>query len=344
MVNPQDKTKEAALIETGIHLSTASVHQRDRFAFWREAVCDAYVQLECISDSRTDFTGEIRLNRMPRISTSIVSGSQQLVRRRRHDISKATDEWFLLSIQLERNGLIQQCGRMAELGRGDFALYSSIDPYDLSLPDGFRQLVVQIPRLELLQRLPNADLLTGLTVSGASEIGGLVRDSVLRLIRAQVTANPATRRCLEDSIIDLCATGLTTLRGGEAVRTATENRLIHQADTIIAQRIRDPDLDRAEIAAALSVSVRRLSEVFQAEGTSVASKIRQLRLAGVASDLRNPQFAGWTVSAIAMRWGLNNMQHFSRIFREHYGITPREYRAAGPDGSVRSARLAEKPE
>lgn len=329
MVNPQGRPKEAVLIETGIHLSTASVHRRDRFAYWREAVCDAYVQLECISDSRTDFTGEIRLNRMPRISTSIVSGSQQLVRRRRRDIAQAADEWFLLSIQLERHGLIQQCGRVAELGQGDFALYSSIDPYDLSLPDGFRQLVVQIPRHDLLQRLPNADLLTGLSVSGATQIGGLVRDSVLRLIQAQAATGPATRHCLEDSIIDLCATGLTTLRGAEAARTATEHRLIHQADTIIAQRIRDPELDRAEIAAALSVSVRRLSEVFQAEGTSVASKIRQLRLAGVASDLRNPQFAGWTVSAIAMRWGLNNLQHFSRIFREKFGMSPREYRSTG---------------
>lgn len=340
MVNPKDKTMEAALIEAGIHLSTASVHQRDRFAYWREAVCDTYVQLECMSDNSTDFTGEIQLNRMSRVSTSIVSGSQQLVRRRRRDIAKATDEWFLLSIQLERHGLIQQCGRIAELGLGDFALYSSIAPYDLSLPDGFRQLVVQIPRHDLLQRLPNADLLTGMTVSGKSEIGGLVRDSVFRLVQAQSAVNPATRHCLEDSIIDLCATGLTTLHGAEAVRTATEHRLIHQADTIIAQRIGDPYLDRAEIAAALSVSVRRLSEVFQAEGTSVASKIRQLRLAGIASDLRNPQFAGWTISAIAMRWGLNNLQHFSRIFRERFGVSPREYRSTNPDGTPKSPMSA----
>lgn len=318
---------EADLSETGIHLTTNAVHQRDRFAFWREAVCDAYVQLECISDSRANFAGEIRLSRMPRISTSFVAGSQQLVRRRRRDIAQASDAWFLLSIQLEKQGLVQQCGRTAELGCGDFALYSSIDPYDLTLPDGFRQLVVQVPRAEMLQRLPNADLLTGMTVSGATQIGGLVRDSVLRLVQAQATANAVTSRCLEDSIIDLCATGLTTLHGAGAIRTASEQRLIHQADAIIAERIRDPDLDRAEIAAALSISIRRLSEVFQAEGTSVATKIRDQRLAGVASDLRNPQFAGVGISAIAMRWGLNNLQHFSRMFRERFGVSPREYRA-----------------
>ena len=328
MVNPAGRFTEADLIETGIHLTTNTVHKRDRFAFWREAVCDAYVQLECITDSRADFAGEIRLSRMPRISTSFVAGSQQLVRRRRRDIAQASDAWFLLSIQLEKQGLVQQCGRTAELVSGDFALYSSIDPYDLTLPDGFRQLVVQVPRREMLARLPNADLLTGMTVSGATQIGGLVRDSVLRLVEAQASANEVTRRCLEDSIIDLCATGLTTLQGAGAIHTASEQRLIHQADTVIAQRIRDPDLDRAEIAAALSISVRRLSEVFQAEGTSVAAKIRDQRLSGVASDLRNPQLAGLTVSAIAMRWGLNNLQHFSRIFRERFGMSPRDYRAA----------------
>ncbi|MEM5472443.1 helix-turn-helix domain-containing protein [Hoeflea sp. AS60] len=327
---------EAELIETGIHLTTNTVHQRDRFAFWREAVCDTYVRLECTSNAQTNFVGEIRLNRMPRISTSFVSGSQQLVRRRKRDIGQASDDWFLLSIQLEKQGLVEQCGRRAELGYGDFALYSSSEPYDLTLPDGFRQLVVQIPKAEMLQRLPNADLLTGMTVSGATQIGGLVRDSVLRLVEAQASANAITSRCLEDSIIDLCATGLTTLRGAGDIRTASEQRLIHQADTIIAQRLRDPELDRAEIAAALSISIRRLSEVFQAEGTSVASKIREQRLAGVASDLRNPQFAGWTVSAIAMRWGLNNLQHFSRIFREQFGVSPRDYRALGLIGGCKT--------
>lgn len=317
---------EVALIETGIHLTTKDVHQRDRFAFWREAVCDSYVQLECISNTRADFVGEIRLTRMPRISTSYVSGSQQLVRRRKRDIAQASEPWFLLSIQLEKQCLVEQCGRTAELAQGDFALYSSTEPYDLSLPDGFRQLVVQIPRAELLQRLPNTDLLTGLAVSGNSQIGGLVRDSVLRLVQSQATANAMTLRCLEDSIIDLCATGLTTLRGADAILTASEHRLIHQADTVIARSIQDPDLDRAAIAAALSISVRRLSEVFQAEGTSVAHKIREARLSGIAADLRNPQLSGWTISAIAMRWGLNNLQHFSRMFRDRFGVSPREYR------------------
>ena len=318
--------------ETGIHLTTNAVHQRDRFAFWREAVCDAYVKLECDSDTRAGFSGEIRLDRLPRISTSYVSGSQQIVRRRRRDIAQAPDAWFLLSMQIEKRGLVEQCGRSAELGHGDFALYSSIEPYQLTLPDGFRQLVVQIPRSELLQRLPNADLLTGMTVSGASGIGGLVRDSVLRLVDAQSAGNEITRRCLEDSIIDLCATGLTTLQGAATLRTASEQRLIHQADTVIARHIRDPDLDRSRIAAELSISVRRLSEVFQTEGASVTARIREQRLSGIASELRDPRFAAWTVSDIAMRWGLNNLQHFSRMFREHFGVSPRQYRALG--GSV----------
>ena len=319
---------EVEPIETGIHLTTRDVHKRDRFAFWREAVCDTYVQLECVSNTQADFVGEIRLTRMPRISTSYVSGSQQLVSRRRRDIAQASDQWFLMSIQLEKRGLVEQCGRTAELAHGDFALYSSTEPYDLTLQDGFRQLVVQIPRAELLQRLPNIDLLTGMAVNGNSQVGGLVRESVLRLLQLQGAANPMTLRCLEDSIIDLCATGLATLPGADARLTASEHRLIHQADTVIARSIKDPALDRAAIADALSISVRRLSEVFQAEGTSVAHKIREARLSGIAADLRNPQFSGWTISAIALRWGLNNLQHFSRMFRDRYGVSPREYRTA----------------
>ena len=147
-----------------ILLSTNSVRQVERFAFWREAVCDAYVHLDCECSHPDEFDGEIVLNRLSRLSASFVSGSQQSVRRRRKDIARAGEESFLISLQMKREGSVSQHERSARLQPGDFALYSSVDRYRLELPDGFRQLVVQIPREDLLSRLPTADLLTGIRV------------------------------------------------------------------------------------------------------------------------------------------------------------------------------------
>ncbi|MGH3774727.1 MAG: helix-turn-helix domain-containing protein [Pseudonocardiaceae bacterium] len=45
-------------------------------------------------------------------------------------------------------------------------------------------------------------------------------------------------------------------------------------------------------------------------------------------DLLDPALADRPVSAIATRWGYPNAAHFSRAFRDAYGLPPREYRLA----------------
>ena len=169
--------------------STKGVPDSDRFSFWREAVCDAYVQLECNSDADA-FDGELRLHRLPTIAASFVGGSRQNVRRRKRDISRASEDSFLLSLQLARHGQVAQAGRVAELGPGDFALYSATDTYELNLPDGFSQMVVQMPREALLQRLPHADSLTATRISGQTDVGRLVNETVGRMIQLAAGVDP----------------------------------------------------------------------------------------------------------------------------------------------------------
>ena len=45
-------------------------------------------------------------------------------------------------------------------------------------------------------------------------------------------------------------------------------------------------------------------------------------------DLKNPQHTGRTITEIAFSWGFNNAAHFSRVFREHAGLPPSDFRHA----------------
>jgi AraC-like DNA-binding protein len=55
--------------------------------------------------------------------------------------------------------------------------------------------------------------------------------------------------------------------------------------------------------------------------------IQRRRLEKCASQLSNPMWCGHTISEIAFSWGFNSSAHFTRAFRAHFGVTPREYRA-----------------
>lgn len=307
-------------------LSTNSVKQQERFSFWREAVCDSYVQLDCNSSAPDTFQGEIILHRLSQLSASFVAGSKQEVRRRKRDIARSHDASFLISLQLNREAVIEQADRAAHLTPGDFALYSSTDRYALHLPDGFRQLVIQVPRDDLLRRLPNADLLTGTTVRGGSVMGGLVNDSVLRMVSAIDQSNEVVRHCMQDTIVDLFATGLASLDQAKFELSAPEQQVLLRANAFLKSNLANPDLDRTMLAEAVGFSVRRLGEIFQGDGKSIAMTIRAMRLQRIAADLKDQRFGRCSISDIAYRWGVRNLQSFNRMFRTHFGQTPREYR------------------
>jgi AraC-like DNA-binding protein len=74
--------------------------------------------------------------------------------------------------------------------------------------------------------------------------------------------------------------------------------------------------------------------VFARQELSVCDWIRSERLERCRNDLADPTFADLSISAIASRWGLPSAPHFSRLFRDAYGCSPREFRRAAPDGDT----------
>jgi AraC-like DNA-binding protein len=94
----------------------------------------------------------------------------------------------------------------------------------------------------------------------------------------------------------------------------------------IEANLSDPMLSPASIAAAHFISTRHLHNVFHESGTTVASWIRSQRLDGARRELRDPLHAGKSVGAVAARWGFLDSAHFSRTFRDAFGVSPRDWR------------------
>jgi AraC-like DNA-binding protein len=49
--------------------------------------------------------------------------------------------------------------------------------------------------------------------------------------------------------------------------------------------------------------------------------------------LLDPRFAQWTIKAIANETGFGDRSYFNRVFRQRYGGSPSDLRAAGRAGT-----------
>jgi AraC-like DNA-binding protein len=74
------------------------------------------------------------------------------------------------------------------------------------------------------------------------------------------------------------------------------------------------------------VSTRYVYRAFANSGESLAGYIQRRRLEQICFYLRNPLWSHWTITKIALHWGFSSVPHFSRVFKEHFGQRPGEFR------------------
>ena len=83
------------------------------------------------------------------------------------------------------------------------------------------------------------------------------------------------------------------------------------------------DLSLEAIAAKLHYSPKYFSRLFKEQtGMGISTHVNAMRLAYTAELLTQTSLA---VDEIALKAGFNSTQYFIRKFREHYGVTPRQY-------------------
>jgi AraC-like DNA-binding protein len=79
-------------------------------------------------------------------------------------------------------------------------------------------------------------------------------------------------------------------------------------------------------AAAIGISPRYASDLMAAEQISFRSYVQVQRLERCKRDLCDPAQLARHISDIAFAWGFNDLAHFSRIFKQRFGASPREWR------------------
>ena len=128
---------------------------------------------------------------------------------------------------------------------------------------------------------------------------------------------------LAQTLIKLCVDIARFKSNPDAALQGTDDRI----DRVIARihRSFDRELTVSELAAAEFISVGRLRTLFRERcGISPQQYIAALRINTAKQLLESP---GLTIAEVARSVGIPDALYFSRIFRQHTGLTPSEYRA-----------------
>lgn len=303
---------------------TASI--ASSFDHWKHLVAESFVPLAAETADVEGFRGQLRSRVLDRMSIVEVTATSHEVHRTPALIARAHERYFKLNLQLEGTGLLIQDNREAVLRPGDLAIYDTNRPYTLAFEDTTRILVVMFPCDALALPTDYVEQLAAVRMAGDGGLSGIVGQFIRQLSGNLDVLNGPSGSRLAANALDLVSTML------HAEMDISPDRMKPQALLAVAVReyidanLSDPLLSPASIAAAHFISTRHLHNVFHESGTTVASWIRTQRLEGARRDLRDPLHAGLPVGAVAARWGFLDAAHFSRTFRDAFGVPPSDWR------------------
>ncbi|CCA90682.1 helix-turn-helix domain-containing protein [Novosphingobium sp. PP1Y] len=309
--------------------------QRDcsSFSYWREAVCETFVDLDCRQHNSSSFRGQIQNRQLLDVSFVTVSATPHTVVRDAQRIARSSDDFFLLSIIHEGEMGIEQRGRMTRLQRGEFAIYDTTEPYRIILDQPFVQSVLRFDRKEITDRVLNPSLLTSRAVACDKGMGAITSTYIRQLGAQLEEVFPMSGRQLRNTLLDLVAASLKDLDGESAPPVREGHHFfLNRALSFVEDNLLDETLSCESVAQAMGVSSRYLRKLFEGRKHTLSEWIWHRRLEESLKSLGESQGAQRSITAIAYDLGFKDPAHFSKAFKVKFGMTPREYRLCGATG------------
>jgi AraC-like DNA-binding protein len=242
-------------------------------------------------------------------------------------IARASEDFVLVALGTSGVNGVFQDGREAVMSAGQFVIYDTTRPYELRFDDSFTQTIFQIPRKLLHQRVGSFDTLTATTFAGDRPLERLAYEFLLSMSKTIDQVDAATAARLLDQALDLVAmTFADKMHQRPSDLSFHRSALLYRLKNYILTHLRDPELSMSRAAAGIGISPRYASDLMAAEQTSFRSYVQAQRLERCKRDLSDPAQVARHISDIAFAWGFNDLAHFSRIFKQKFGASPREWR------------------
>jgi len=306
--------------------STGDYPRAERLSAWREVMTRLRLPLG-EPPEHDPFRGDVSCIVSPLgMDFAVMSASPQAISGRNPNQPAAV--WLVVLLRGEASFSDGETTMPLEVG--DIAYGPTGMNAALRLTTPFRLLFISAPRVALDHRLIAPLSLKVGRLAGAGGVGhvfsGLLRataDALDELTSDQL--RPVELALTEFLVANLAAEGSPAARGGaEAARAAHLHRVCQTIETMLS----DPDLTLERIAEADGIAPRSLQKLFAAAGQNFSTYLRTRRLERCRLDLTSPMFATLSISEICFRWGFNGSAHFSRAFKDQYGVSPRDYRRA----------------
>lgn len=310
----------------GVRLSTAHVAVRDRCDWMHEVLRQQYTRANVIPPADGQLFNEMTIFPWENLRLSVIQSNEITIERLQREPYSMSHDVYLAVVLLSGDYLLEQNGREVFLKPGDMAIYDATRPHRIYCPRQFSKLIVTIPRVVMRDHLAGVEHCNALRIPGGEGVGA-VTSSFIRSAASQAgTIEAGEFSALSEHALDLLTLALAAVRPQDCNLSRSRSLSLHRVKDFVERHLADPMLDTTMVAAGTGLSSRYINDLFSDEDTSLMRHVWQRRLEHCRKDMLDPVQRGRRISEIALRWGFNDLSHFSRAFSQRFGCSPRALR------------------
>jgi len=309
--------------EPWLSWTSADYKEIEQFDAWESALNDSHLRWDLSRRHSDSFTGLMGLKdfgnlRVVRCDCGPCSGH-----RASRQIRADGGEYFGALLLLEGQERVRQNGREMLLRPHSMMIWDSTKEIEFAVDSSIRKITVFIPNRPSYQ-VDSLRRHCGEVIECGRGIPAVVASHLTTLAGELESIDHLAGASTVDLTVELIAAALEA-REDQSL-TLAQRELIAAIESNILENLADTELTPAVIAQRFSISKRYLHLLFARTDRTVCEFIAGNRLGRARRELLSSTTTGESITAIAGRVGFGDPAHFSRLFKQRYGLAPRDFR------------------
>jgi AraC family transcriptional regulator, positive regulator of tynA and feaB len=308
-----------------ISVSTDPIRPTERTAYWTEAICRSFANVETKPLGSAIVSGHFEFVEIGDAKLVRFDSSPQCYTRDARLVSRAGSDEFMFDFQRRGRSAMVQAGNEGTIDPGYGVLYDARRPFEDRLfgPEQRAELLIAtVPAASLLRSVPEAERLCAKPIP----LSGTVARSIAALVRDAISSSSAPSKQDEPDIAAYLSALLRLAAG--ASHQLTRSGLFGLIDIHLRTNIASARSAPA-LAAEFGISERTFHRIFADRETTFERHVLHLRVELFRNLLRQNSLAGVPITRLAHQCGFADGAHATRTFKNRFGATPRDFRARG---------------
>ncbi|ANB72100.1 AraC family transcriptional regulator [Paraburkholderia phytofirmans OLGA172] len=237
------------------------------------------------------------------------------------------DDELFVGIQLTTEGRerfkIGDTG--AEAVSGDLLVWRTDLAVQFEVLERLHKMTLMVPWSLLRERMPERKSPpVGGKIESRTGVGCLLAVHLLALSNQITTLDSRLKGSVSRSTLEFIGIALSDLQPSASFDASAS--MLSRVHDYVLDHLQDEDLTPARIAEANRISLRYLHMLFHHSGATVSGWIQDKRLSKCRDALTDSAYSRQRIADIAYRWGFSSTSHFSRAFKEKFGMSPGDVR------------------